>query len=379
MRNKLYIKRIIMLISIFVLFFSFNVEVRAATAGTCEYYNSKAKLYIRLKQDANGKFSYKYKKKKSNNWKKLTSKIKVTSPSGEIKKSCPNSRITKSLLGNYTVKFNVSASGTGDTTIQSAYTDTFHGRFNGKEETKNGTVNGGSGKSSIHSSDGSLNCYYTLNNQIFLNFIQNKKGEKSYKYAYVDEGKNAKWKKYSGSTGSGGLKITDKGNGAYSGCPMVYGLKKTVIVGTCPANTGVNCSSGSGTDPIAARTGKSSTVSGEDLNEINKRLVGDDIETKSCKEILGDELIEKIQEIVNMVRIMIPILLIVFGIIDFGKAIFVSDENEMKKSQSKFIRRLIVAVGFFMVPSILALVLNIANQVWNVIPNAENAFCGIKF
>ena len=120
-------------------------------------------------------------------------------------------------------------------------------------------------------------------------------------------------------------------------------------------------------------------IEGKDLSDINSSLIGEEIETKSCQEILGDDLIEKIQEIVNMVRIMIPILLIVFGIIDFGKAIFVSDENEMKKSQSKFIRRLIIAVGFFMVPSILSLVLNIANKVWEVIPDAENAFCGIKF
>ena len=372
MRNKLYIKRIIMLISIFVLFFSFNVEVRAATAGTCEYYNSKAKLYIRLKQDANGKFSYKYKKKKSNNWKKLTSKIKVTSPSGEIKKSCPNSRITKSLLGNYTVKFNVSASGTGDTTIQSAYTDTFHGRFNGKEETQNGTANGGSGKSTTHADkNGDMTCSYQTPG-MNVQLIQ-KNGKKSYKYSFSDEGQSASWKEYK-SDNIFGVSIKDKSKEMYSSCPPITVVKRNVTIGECRAGT-YTCYSGT-TSELAANK---NAASGKGVDEINKGLVGKEIETKSCKELLGDELIEKIQEIVNMVRIMIPILLIVFGIIDFGKAIFVSDENEMKKSQSKFIRRLIVAVGFFMVPSILALVLNIANQVWNVIPNAENAFCGIKF
>ncbi|MBR3161967.1 MAG: hypothetical protein IKF19_04480 [Bacilli bacterium] len=118
-------------------------------------------------------------------------------------------------------------------------------------------------------------------------------------------------------------------------------------------------------------------VDGEDLNSINSKLKGKEVEKKNCKELLGKKLINKIKEIVNIIRISVPILLIVFGVIDFGKAIFVSDENEMKKSQSRFIRRLIVAVAFFLIPTLLAIVLNIGHRVWDVIPSSDDAFCGI--
>lgn len=96
----------------------------------------------------------------------------------------------------------------------------------------------------------------------------------------------------------------------------------------------------------------------------------------SCEELLGDELIGYIQQIVNIIKIVVPILLIVFGTIDFGKAIFVNDDGEMKKSQTKFIKRLIIAVAFFLVPTLLTLILNIAHNIW---PSIEASLCGITF
>ena len=94
------------------------------------------------------------------------------------------------------------------------------------------------------------------------------------------------------------------------------------------------------------------------------------------KELLGDELKGYIQQIVNIIKIVVPILLIVLGTIDFGKAIFVNDEGEMKKSQTKFIKRLIIAVAFFLVPTLLTLILNIAHNIW---PSIEASLCGITF
>ena len=103
---------------------------------------------------------------------------------------------------------------------------------------------------------------------------------------------------------------------------------------------------------------------------------GKDYEKLSCEELIGDELKGYIQQIVNIIKIVVPILLIVFGTIDFGKAIFVNDEGEMKKSQTKFIKRLIIAVAFFLVPTLLTLILNIAHNIW---PSIEASLCGITF
>lgn len=104
--------------------------------------------------------------------------------------------------------------------------------------------------------------------------------------------------------------------------------------------------------------------------------LGDPYEKLSCEELIGDELKGYIQQIVNIIKIVVPILLIVFGTIDFGKAIFVNDEGEMKKSQTKFIKRLIIAVAFFLVPTLLTLILNIAHNIW---PSIEASLCGITF
>lgn len=98
-----------------------------------------------------------------------------------------------------------------------------------------------------------------------------------------------------------------------------------------------------------------------------------------CEQLLGgddksDDLIKMLKTIVGIIRIGIPILLIVLGSLDFAKAIFSSSEDEMKKSQSKFLKRLIIGVGIFLVPPILKLLLTIANGIWG---NISPDFCGI--
>ena len=93
-----------------------------------------------------------------------------------------------------------------------------------------------------------------------------------------------------------------------------------------------------------------------------------------CKSLLGERLIKKIQGYTNIVKIAIPIILIVFGIIDFVQATFSVDENKMKEAQKKFIRRIIIAILIFLVPSLVNLLLKIANEVWGVI---QPDSCGI--
>lgn len=59
-------------------------------------------------------------------------------------------------------------------------------------------------------------------------------------------------------------------------------------------------------------------------------------------------------------QIGIPILLIVFGSIDLGKAVMSSDDKEIKGATSKLIKRAIAAVVVFFIPFIVNLVMNIA-------------------
>ena len=69
-------------------------------------------------------------------------------------------------------------------------------------------------------------------------------------------------------------------------------------------------------------------------------------------------------------------ILIGFGILDFTKAIFEQDDDKLKKAQKKFLMRILIAVLFFLLPVLVKLLLNIANNVWSFIsPNT----CDIKW
>lgn len=93
----------------------------------------------------------------------------------------------------------------------------------------------------------------------------------------------------------------------------------------------------------------------------------------NCEQILGDDLLDEIQKYINIIRIAVPILLFVLGTIDFAKAVF-SNEDEMKKAQKAFMKRVIIAVAFFLIPTLLNLLLTIANSVWGW----NSGLCSLK-
>lgn len=92
-----------------------------------------------------------------------------------------------------------------------------------------------------------------------------------------------------------------------------------------------------------------------------------------CLDLFSQEFIDEINSYLLIVRIAVPILLIVLGTLDFAKAVFSSSEDEMKKAQSKFMKRVIAAVLVFLIPVLVNLLLDIANSVWSYIdPNSCN-------
>lgn len=86
-----------------------------------------------------------------------------------------------------------------------------------------------------------------------------------------------------------------------------------------------------------------------------------------CKGLLGQDLIDKIKSYTNIIKIVVPIILLGFGIVDFAKAVFSGSDDDMKKSQKNFIKRLGIAILIFFVPTIIDLLLAVANKVWGII------------
>lgn len=93
-----------------------------------------------------------------------------------------------------------------------------------------------------------------------------------------------------------------------------------------------------------------------------------------CNSLLGSDFINKISRYVDIIRIAIPIILTVFGILDFVKAFFADNQDKMKEAQKKFLLRIVIAILFFLLPLFIKLLLTIANKAWNFISPDS---CGI--
>ena len=63
-----------------------------------------------------------------------------------------------------------------------------------------------------------------------------------------------------------------------------------------------------------------------------------------------------ISTIIMIIKIAVPILLIIFGMLDLGKAVIASKEDEIKKGQQTFIKRAIAAVIVFFVIQIVQII-----------------------
>ncbi len=64
--------------------------------------------------------------------------------------------------------------------------------------------------------------------------------------------------------------------------------------------------------------------------------------------------------IIMLIQYGVPLLLIIFGMLDLGKAVIASKEDEIKKGQQMFIKRLIAAVIVFFVVAVVKLVVTLA-------------------
>lgn len=72
------------------------------------------------------------------------------------------------------------------------------------------------------------------------------------------------------------------------------------------------------------------------------------------------KLVYVIHLIIQLIQFGVPLLLIIFGMLDLGKAVIASKEDEIKKGQQMFIKRIIAAVIVFFVIAIVKLIVGLA-------------------
>lgn len=81
-----------------------------------------------------------------------------------------------------------------------------------------------------------------------------------------------------------------------------------------------------------------------------------------------------ISTIVLLIKIAVPILLIIFGMLDLGKAVVASKEDEIKKGQQLFIKRAITAVVVFFVIQIVQIIVRFVSGNDGTVSNCFNCF-----
>ena len=74
------------------------------------------------------------------------------------------------------------------------------------------------------------------------------------------------------------------------------------------------------------------------------------------------EMWEIVGKILFIFKIVIPLLIIIFGMIDLGKAVISSDEKEIKNATTSIMRRLIAAIVIFFVPTIVDAIFNMVGD-----------------
>ena len=86
---------------------------------------------------------------------------------------------------------------------------------------------------------------------------------------------------------------------------------------------------------------------------------------KGCQSILPDisidvKIANTVHTVILVIQIAVPILLVIFGMLDLFKSITAQKEDEIKKGQQIFIKRLIAAVLVFFVFVIVKVVIGVA-------------------
>ena len=71
---------------------------------------------------------------------------------------------------------------------------------------------------------------------------------------------------------------------------------------------------------------------------------------------------QMVGKLIFILKILIPIVIIVLGVIDFGKSAISSDEKAMQKTGKTLLTRIIIGVCIFFVPLIVKIIFDMVGQ-----------------
>ena len=79
--------------------------------------------------------------------------------------------------------------------------------------------------------------------------------------------------------------------------------------------------------------------------------------------LIPNQLFNFVATIIKLIKIAVPILLIIFGMIDFAKSVVAKNEDDVKKYRKQFLSRVISAVVVFVIVFIVQFAVNLISSV----------------
>ncbi|MBE6153571.1 MAG: hypothetical protein E7166_05045 [Firmicutes bacterium] len=79
----------------------------------------------------------------------------------------------------------------------------------------------------------------------------------------------------------------------------------------------------------------------------------------TCESLKNTETYKIVRSVFTWIQIAAPIMLVIFGVVDFTKAVAASDNDAIKKAQGAFVKRVIIAAIIILLPFIVDLLLSL--------------------
>lgn len=79
--------------------------------------------------------------------------------------------------------------------------------------------------------------------------------------------------------------------------------------------------------------------------------------------LIPNQLFNLVSTIIKLIKIAVPVLLIIFGMVDFAKSVMAKSEDDVKKYRKNFISRLVSAIVVFLIVFVVQLAVNLISSV----------------
>ena len=79
--------------------------------------------------------------------------------------------------------------------------------------------------------------------------------------------------------------------------------------------------------------------------------------------LVPNQLFNVVALVINGIKIVVPILLVIWGMLDFAKSVIAKNEDDVKKYRKNFVQRVISAIIVFMLVFVIQLVFSLVASV----------------